>query len=65
MSKATVRMAITDLVRNGSLRKQQGKGTFVVASLPDLGIAMKTRPTEEGTARHDEGGERRYGTARF
>jgi len=47
VSKATVRMAIADLVRNGYLRKQQGKGTFVMAALPDLGIAMKTRLTED------------------
>ncbi len=47
VSKATVRMAITDLVRKGYLKKQQGKGTFVTASMPDLGIAMKTRLTED------------------
>ena len=47
VSKATVRMAIADLVRNGYLRKQQGRGTFVAASLPDLGITMKTRLTED------------------
>jgi len=47
VSKATVRMAIADLVRNGYLRKQQGKGTFVSHALPDLGITMKTKLTED------------------
>jgi len=47
VSKATVRMAISELVRLGYLRKQQGKGTFVNSARPDLGIAMKTRLTEE------------------
>jgi len=40
VSKATVRMAITELVKNGYLKKQQGKGTFVTYSVPGLGIAM-------------------------
>jgi len=47
VSKATVRMAVAELVRNGFLRKQQGKGTFVTHALTDLGIAMKTRLTED------------------
>jgi len=47
VSKATVRMAIAELVRNGYLRKQQGKGTFVCQALPDLGITMKTKLTED------------------
>ena len=47
VSKATVRMAIADLVRNGYLRKQQGKGTFVSPTLPDRGITMKTKLTED------------------
>jgi GntR family transcriptional regulator len=47
VSKATVRMAIADLVRSGYLRKQQGKGTFVTAAMHDLGITMKTRLTED------------------
>ncbi len=47
VSKATVRMAITDLVRNGYLRKLQGKGTFVMHTLPDLSITMKTKLTED------------------
>src|SRR3989337_3229944 len=47
VSKATVRMAISELVRNGYLKKQQGKGTFVTYSQPELGITMKTRLTED------------------
>ena len=47
VSKATVRMAIAELVRDGYLKKQQGKGTFVSQALPDLGITMKTKLTED------------------
>ncbi len=47
ISKATVRMAIADLVRNGYLKKLQGKGTFVMHAMPDLGITMKTRLSED------------------
>jgi GntR family transcriptional regulator len=47
VSKATVRSAIADLVRNGYLKKLQGKGTFVTHAAPDLGITMKTRLTED------------------
>jgi GntR family transcriptional regulator len=47
VSKATVRMAIADLVRDGYLRKQQGKGTFVTDTTPDLAITMKTKLTED------------------
>jgi len=47
VSKATVRMAIAELVRAGYLRKQQGKGTFISPSLPDTGITMKTKLTED------------------
>ncbi len=47
VSKATIRMAIAELVRNGYLRKQQGRGTFVSRTPPDLGIMMKTRLTED------------------
>jgi DNA-binding GntR family transcriptional regulator len=47
VSKATVRMAIAELVRNGYLKKHQGKGTFVSHTLPDLGITMKTKLTED------------------
>ncbi len=48
VSKATVRMAITELVRNGYLRKQQGKGTFVTyVPQQQNGITMKTRLSED------------------
>src|SRR3989337_936509 len=47
VSKATIRMGIADLVRNGYLKKLQGKGTFVKHSIPDLGITMKTKLTED------------------
>lgn len=47
VSKATIRMAISDLERKGSLKKKQGKGTFVISRTPDLGLAMKTRLTED------------------
>jgi len=47
VSKATVRMAITELVRGGYLKKQQGKGTFVTRTIPNLGITMKTRLSED------------------
>lgn len=47
VSKATIRMAISDLERKGSLKKKQGKGTFVISQTPDLGLAMKTRLTED------------------
>ena len=47
VSKAPIRMAIAELVRSGYLIKQQGKGTFVSHALPDLGITMKTKLTED------------------
>jgi DNA-binding GntR family transcriptional regulator len=47
VSKAPVRMAIAELVRSGYLRKKQGRGTFVSPSLPDRGITMKTKLTED------------------
>jgi GntR family transcriptional regulator len=53
VSKATVRLAIAELVRDGYLKRLQGKGTFVTYSVPNYtGIAMKTRLTEE---MHGEG----------
>ena len=47
VSKATVRMAVAELVRTGYLRKRQGKGTFVSQCLPGLGVTMKTLLTED------------------
>lgn len=47
VSKATVRIAISELARDGYLKRQQGKGTFVTNSLPHLGVAMKMRLTED------------------
>lgn len=47
VSKATVRLAIYELVRTGYLKRQQGKGTFVTYSGSHFGIAMKTRLTED------------------
>ena len=47
VSKATVRMAVSELVRSSYLRKLQGKGTFVTYALQDLGVAMKTKLTED------------------
>jgi len=46
VSKATVRNAVCELERSGYLRKRQGKGTFVTYTKQDLGIAMKTKLTE-------------------
>lgn len=47
VSKATVRLAIAELARDGYLKKQQGKGTFVNYALPQAGMAMKLRLTED------------------
>lgn len=47
VSKITVRQAITNLVSDGYLMKVQGRGTFVTSVLPVVGLAMKTRLTEE------------------
>jgi GntR family transcriptional regulator len=46
VSKATVRIAVSELVREGYLRKQQGKGTFVTSATNHLGLDMRTRLTE-------------------
>lgn len=42
VSKATVRLAILELVRKGYLRRQQGKGTFVCKRVIPEGLAMHT-----------------------
>ena len=47
VSKVTVREAIQELVREGYLKRQQGKGTFVTYSVPHLGIVMRTRLSED------------------
>ncbi len=47
VSKITVRQAINNLVSDGYLLRIQGKGTFVASTLPVVGLAMKTRLTEE------------------
>ncbi len=43
VSKVTVREAIHELVREGYLKRQQGKGTFVTYAIPHAGILMKVR----------------------
>lgn len=43
VSKVTVREAIHELVREGYLRRQQGKGTFVTYSIAHPGILVRTR----------------------
>lgn len=47
VSKITVRQAVNNLVSDGYLMKLQGKGTFVTSVAPVVGVAMKTRFTEE------------------
>jgi len=42
VSKATLRSAISELVRDGYLKRQQGKGTFVTYRVPHVGLNMKT-----------------------
>lgn len=46
VSKATVRIALSELARDGYLVRKQGKGTFVSCLLPQTGMNMKTRLTE-------------------
>lgn len=42
VSKATVRLAVSDLARQGYLRCQQGKGTFVCKRIIPEGLTMVT-----------------------
>lgn len=42
VSKATVRLAVSELVRQGYLRRQQGKGTFVCKRVIPEGLSMFT-----------------------
>jgi len=46
VSKVTVREAIHELVREGYLKRQQGRGTFVTYAIPHAGILMKARLSE-------------------
>ena len=47
VSKVTVREAIHELVREGYLKRQQGKGTFVTHSVPHAGIGMRMRLSDD------------------
>lgn len=42
VSKATVRLAVSELARQGYLRRQQGKGTFVCKRVIPEGLSMVT-----------------------
>jgi GntR family transcriptional regulator len=46
VSKVTVREAIHELVREGYLKRQQGRGTFVTYAMAHAGILMKARLSE-------------------
>jgi GntR family transcriptional regulator len=47
VSKVTIREAIQELVREGYLKRRQGKGTFVIDSSSHSGIVVRTRLSEE------------------
>ena len=47
VSKVTVREAIQELVREGYLMRQQGKGTFVTHAFSHKGIVMRTRLSDD------------------
>ena len=53
VSRATVRTAVIELVREGYLKRQQGKGTFIFKSIASEGLTMLTNFRElffeEGT----------------
>lgn len=42
VSRATVRTAVLELVRQGYLKRQQGKGTFIFRNIVSEGLAMLT-----------------------
>lgn len=42
VSKATVRLAVAELVKDGDLRRQQGKGTFICRRIIPEGLSMFT-----------------------
>lgn len=42
VSRATVRTAVIELVRQGYLKRQQGKGTFIFKSIASEGLTMLT-----------------------
>jgi GntR family transcriptional regulator len=46
VSRATVRTAVLELVRQGYLKRQQGKGTFICKNIMSEGIAMLTNLKE-------------------
>jgi len=46
VSKVTVREAIQELVREGYLKRQQGRGTFITYAIPHAGILMRARLSE-------------------
>jgi DNA-binding GntR family transcriptional regulator len=46
VSRATVRTAVLELVRQGYLKRQQGKGTFIHKNIVSDGIAMLTNLKE-------------------